>query len=109
MVNFPTSKLWFASSKKMVWFDAEEKITSLLWTGLRDVNDKPICPGDILQCDDSAIGGFVGRCTVSYVYDLTLVPAPGYYSFTITGGCLSQQFPFNREIIGNIFENKDLL
>lgn len=70
-----------------------EYYTIQQWTGLKDKNGKEIYEGDILLDD-------------------TKIPLRCYYDngkFMAGASYASQEWFFECEIIGNIFENKDLL
>lgn len=89
--------------------DVNENLKLVQFTGLLDCNDKKIYDGNILKYDDSQIGGKPGIGIVEWWDDLTLVNAPGWYVWEIGAGLLNRSFPFQREIIGNIHQNKELL
>ena len=82
------------------------------FTGLKDKNGKEIYDGDIVFFDDHEIASkpYIGRAEVFWCDDLTLCNSPqwalwaigeksGYYGYLIG----------EIEVIGNIFENPDLL
>ena len=82
------------------------------FTGLKDKNGKEIYDGDIVFFDDHEIASkpYIGRAEVFWCEDLTLCNSPqwalwaigeksGYYGYLIG----------EIEVIGNIFENPDLL
>lgn len=76
------------------------------YTGLKDKHGKKIFEGDNLEFDDKQIGGIKGIGKVIWCDKLLYVNAPGYY-LEFKGRITS--FPFNCKIIGNAFENPELV
>jgi len=82
-------------------FDLDNKIGILMqYTGLKDKNGKEIYGGDIIQSDDYDIGG---KNVVEFKNgEFLQKDDKGDY------WCISPDI-FKTEILGNIYENKDLL
>jgi hypothetical protein len=75
--------------------------------GVYDVDRNEAFEYDIIDFDETKIGGIKSRGLIVYETDLTLVDAP-CYCIEIEGRIL-KYFPFGFKIIGNKFENPELL
>lgn len=87
--------------------DTLEMFQLMQYTGLKDKNGTEIFEGDILKVDDGKYGGVVkfNDHDLSYVIE----DKTGGYGFV--NGKVYDEWPEYRtyEVIGNIWENKDLL
>lgn len=73
---------------------------------IKDCCGDDIYEGDILSFDDSEVGGPKGIAEVTYCTDYTIISVPGFYIF---GNGFYSSFPCHCKIIGNIYENPELL
>lgn len=84
------------------------KIELLRYIGINDICEKEACEDDIIKFDETGIGGLKGQGRIFYCTNLLIVPAPGYY-LELSNRTISARFPFNFQIIGNFYENPELL
>ncbi len=88
------------------WMDTDYEL--MQYTGLKDKNGREIYEGDIVEYDNGCKGQVVFKCGQFYAYD-------GYASNSEDAEMkLYDDSPpfeegFEIEVIGNIYENKDLL
>jgi uncharacterized phage protein (TIGR01671 family) len=87
------------------------------FSGLKDDNGNKIYEGDIVHYNETEIGGFAGLAEIFFNIDMTL-QGPGFcmWSISVDKGLKEGQsgtgvgpFPFSCKVIGNIFENPELL
>lgn len=86
----------------------EDGAILMQYIGLKDICDKKAYVDDIIKFDDTEIGCNKEHGRIFYCVNLLLVPAPGYY-LELSNGRVLARFPFNFQIIGNIYENPELL
>lgn len=80
------------------------------FTGLRDNNDREVYEGDIVLCDSTS----TGKERRVICYDLhqlkyKTVPLVAYHSNAGRGGWTGYEVKYHNEVIGNIYENPELL
>ena len=85
----------------------KETVILMQYTGLKDKNGKEICEGDIALMKNVVID--FGYPEVDFVYEIKYVGS-GFYLCNAGGGMESvDSKPKSYEIIGNIYENPELL
>lgn len=84
------------------------EIVLMQYTGLNDKNGNEIYEDEIIEFDDTEIGGYAGIGRVFYCTDLCMVSAPGYY-VELPNGSVLQNFPSNNEVVGNFLEDPEMM
>jgi len=98
----------------------EHDVIVTQYIGFKDTQGREIYEGDIIEYDERQIGGWHGIGEVIYNTDMSFYGAPnfGMWSCKILSrenmkenqtGIGYSVFPFNAKVIGNIFENKNLI
>ena len=77
------------------------------YTGLKDKNGKEIFEGDILGHDGKVVGHIVGGVR-GYCYDVIYKQPAPEHDWSLYGVVVND-FGCDVEVIGNVFDNKDLL
>lgn len=101
-INWSTEKVEFNSGDGFKNYNLSECIL-MLYTGLMDINGNEICEGDIVS----------GVTSKLYVVTFDKEYA-GFYPFVNDGGCgccsdFNSELSKNCEIIGNVYNNLELL
>lgn len=102
-INFEGEFLYIGTSKNLECMLGFEFAELMQYTGLKDKHGKEIYEGDIIRYEHSAVGSIVR--VVQYKYGM----------YGVEGNVKGTQIPFanilnsTREIIGNIYENPELL
>ena len=78
------------------------------FTGLYGKNGKEIYEGDILGTNESVIGWVKGGVR-GYCYDVVYINHPAVESDWALYGTVKYDYPGKIKVIGNIYDNKELL
>lgn len=108
-VGFENNKLWYIEcidhDKELLYFSEKDDHVLMQYTGLKDKKGKEIYEGDILKIIDSESSNLASVtfddgcfCIIGYLGDLRTYPIRNY----LFRG-------YNCEVIGNIYENPELL
>lgn len=102
----------FATSGQAPSNPLGNKITYMQYTGLKDKNGKEIYEGDLFRWEEDAVGVIKFRDGSFYLETNIALPcdsvhAPGFYSPWLRA--IKFELENELEIIGNIFENSELL
>ena len=93
--------------------NADERFALMQYTGFKDTNDVELYEEDIVTFNGSGYKGIIkfGEFSCGDVYDMTYYITHGYYicSKSIVHTACSLVKDNDVEIIGNIYENCDLL
>lgn len=78
------------------------------FTGLHDANGKDIYEGDILGTNEKVIGWIKGDVR-GYCYDVVYVNHPAGEKYWSLYDTVKHDYPEQIEVIGNIYDNPELL
>lgn len=78
------------------------------FTGLKDKNGKEIYEGDILASEGKVIGWVQGGVR-GYCYDVVYIDHPQWEKRWSLYGTVVNDYPGKLEVIGNIYDNRELL
>lgn len=78
------------------------------FTGLQDKNGKEIYEGDILASEGKVIGWVQGGVR-GYCYDVVYIDHPQWEKRWSLYGTVVNDYPGKLEVIGNIYDNRELL
>ena len=91
---------WFfecLESEGSMFDDENGRYLLMQFTGLKDKNGKEIYEGDVLRSSDGTVKGQV--LFVAGGFEVSSITTPGYFS----------DFYYMDEVIGNIYENPELI
>lgn len=91
----------------VVYFMQGQPVELMQFIGLHDKNKKDIYEGDIITLDDSDIGG--GKVTGEVMFNDDQCLSNLEWGLWLSNGYRSTDFLGTLEVIGNIYENPELL
>jgi len=102
-ISFVNKDVWLQINDKQIMGANFSEIQIMQYTGLKDKNDKEIYEGDILLYYHHAVGQLIR--VVTYKYGAFGIEGSMNGSHIVFGNVLKNE----REVIGNIYENPNLL
>lgn len=89
----------------------QEGLVIMQFTGLLDRNGKEIYEGDIVGCESNGVERYQKRviCYDSHQAKYKTVPRSTYYANAGHGGWTGYELRSECEVLGNIYQNPDLL
>ncbi|GIO83497.1 hypothetical protein J25TS5_04290 [Paenibacillus faecis] len=84
----------------------------IMWfTGLKDKNGVEIYEGDIILCESSGLKHYEHRvvCYDTHQAKYKTVPPTSYHQNAGNGGWTGYELKYHNEVVGNIYDNPDLL
>lgn len=91
--------------------DSMDHLIYMQFTRLKDSNDKEMYEGDVVSCESSNDSGYENRVIC---YDINqakykTVPLPAYRINAGNGGWTGYELRYHNVVIGNIYENPELI
>jgi hypothetical protein len=105
-----TEKTWeyYSTFDQPTWLKQNVIVKDLQYIGIRSDNNEEIFEGDFIKLDSTDIGGKVYVGEVVWCDDQTLDHL-GWGLWVHNGGYLSTDFLGNITILGNVYENPELM